>query len=293
MSAADRKSVRIWSEGTRLAAEFWTPKEAVEGELLATILLLHGWGGLKEHLNATYAPKFAAAGFAVLAFDYRGWGESEGRLVLPEPQPSPDEQGEVLVRARVIREVVDPFDQILDVVSALDWLCGEPVVDTERIGVWGSSYGGGHAVVIAALDERIKALVAQVSGQDSAQFEEARAQARGRAIAKARGDIDPIPQGIDQVPGLAGTPDFAKMIRYRPVKLADRIRVPTLIIDARDEELMDRRQHGQAVYEIVRQNAPARYEVFPCKHYEIYDQYYPQASDCALEWFEEHLVRGS
>ena len=35
--------------------------------------------GLRSHLNNQYAPKFAEAGFVVLTFDYRGWGESDSR----------------------------------------------------------------------------------------------------------------------------------------------------------------------------------------------------------------------
>jgi len=160
-----QRPVSIWSEGCRLSADLWLPDATPGDERLPGILLCHGWGGPKEHLNATYAPFFAEAGFAVLAFDYRGWGESEGKLEPVGERPRPDDNGEVTVRSRVAREVVDPFDQIRDIYNCLDWLSAEPQVDPDRIGLWGTSYGGGHVAWMAAHEPRVKVIVAQVSAQ--------------------------------------------------------------------------------------------------------------------------------
>lgn len=284
-----RRSINIWSEGTRLAGDLWTPDDVGAGDQLPAILLCHGWGGRKEHLNATYAPWFSRAGFAVLAFDYRGWGESDGKLVPAGAVPPLDQNGEVTLRAKAVREVVDPFDQIRDIANCLDFLQGEPQVDEERIGLWGTSYGGGHVAFMAAHDSRVRAIVAQVSAQQPPMV---RAPvARARAVARARGEIGPIPPAEDVVAGLGGVPDLAKMARYSPIATADKIRVPALVIDAEQEELMDRMQNGHALNEIVAKNAPARYTSFPCKHYAIYDQYYHQASKEARDWFSEHLKK--
>jgi dienelactone hydrolase len=284
-----REAIAIWSEGTRLAADLWLPDGLVEGERCPAILLCHGWGGLKEHLNATYAPWFSKAGFAVLAFDYRGWGESDAKLVPVGEPPSPDSKGEVTLRARAVREVVDPFDQLRDIGNCLDYLLGEPHVDAERIGLWGTSYGGGHVVFAASHDPRVKTIVAQVSAQQPAEPLVATGLGQARGTARARGELGPLPPEEDAVEGLGGCPDLAKMVHYCPLATADRIRVPTLVIDADEEELFDRMQNGHAVYEIVRKQAPARYETFPCKHYAIYDQYYRAASNLARDWFIEHL----
>jgi dienelactone hydrolase len=283
------RAVTIWSEGTRLAADLWQPDGLAAGERCPGILLCHGWGGTKEHLNATYAPWFSKAGFVVLAFDYRGWGESDAKLdPLGEP-PTPDENGEVTLRARAVRDVVDPFDQLRDIQNCLDWLVTEPHVDAERVGLWGTSYGGGHVCFMAAHDPRVKAIVAQVSAQQPAEALVAAGIGQQRASARARGEIGPTPPDEDAVEGLGGRPDLAKMIHYRPIATADHVRVPTLVIDAEEEELFDRSQHGHALYEIVRRHAPAAYETFPCKHYAIYDQYYRAASTRARDWFVEHL----
>lgn len=284
------RPVTIWSEGTRLAGDLWLPEGAGNDGSLPAILLCHGWGGLKEHLNRAYAPFFCSNGFVCLTFDYRGWGESDGKLIKLDGDAL-TQTGVVSVRGRVVREVVDPFDQALDIVNAFNFLAGEPTVDTERMGVWGSSFGGGHVVYFAAQEPRVRAVVAQVGGYgppDSTDFAE---RARARAIEKARGDLDPpIPQGVDAVPGLKGTPDIAKMWFYRPRDQAAKVQVPTLIIDAESEELVDRRQHGQLVYErISASGVAARYETYPCTHYGIYDECREEASNLALEWFREHL----
>jgi dienelactone hydrolase len=281
--------VVIWSEGTRLTGTLWKPKDVAPEDELPAILLTHGWGGVRSHLDSTYAPKFAGAGFVVLTFDYRGWGDSDGKLVMREPAPAPGADGEVTVKAQMIREVVDPYDQLDDIRNALDFLVGDPQVDTARIGIWGTSFSGGHVIWMGARDPRIRVIVAQVGAQGSDRTPELIAHGQSRATAKARGDIDPIPQGIDQVEGLDGTPDWAKIARYRPIDSASAIRVPTLFIDAEDEELFDRMENGHAAYEIVAKNAPAEYAVFPGKHYDIYTVRYPAASDRALAWFQRHL----
>jgi len=207
--------------------------------------------------------------------------------------PQPDTNGEVTVTARAIRQLVDPIDQIRDITSCIDYLAGEPGVDSDRIGLWGSSYGGGHVVYMAAKDNRVKCIVAQVSGQDSrgiAMFLGGPEGARRDATARARGELDPVPQGEIQVPGLEGTPYINRQATYAPVEYADRIRVPTLIIDAEKEELMKPSDHGGLVYERVKDHAPAKYRIFEgMTHYEIYEKGLKEARQLAMDWYEEHL----
>ena len=287
----ERRPVHIWSDGTRMAGDLWLPAGFGEGSDASAILLTHGWGGTRDHLNSTYAPKFADAGFVVLTFDYRGWADSHSRLVIIGEQPKPDADGEVTVRARAIREVVDPQDQIRDIISALDYLSGEPGVDRHRIGIWGTSYSGGHVIHVGARDDRVAAIVSQVGYQGVGGWTpETRRFARQRAIDKARGTIDPIPQGIDQFRNLDGTPDLAKMLDHRPIDSASAVKVPTLIIDVTEEELFDHTANGRAAYDIIRQNTEAEYKTFPGQHYTIYERHLAAASAAALSWFQRHLM---
>lgn len=294
------RRVDIWSDGTRLSGNVFHPDGLKPSDRLPALILCHGWGGLREHLNRDYAPRFAAAGYVVLTFDYRGWGDSDSRLVLKEPMPALDEKGEATVRVQAIRELVDPFDQVEDIMNALDFIEGEPGVDPERIALWGTSYGGGHVLYVAARDPRVKCVISQVGSMDSGAiaehpaFTEARKNAHKEAIRRARGEgVDPVPQGVDEVPNLRGTPFISRMARYRPVEFAAQLKAPILIIDAEKEELFDIKLHGALVYERVKKNVPARYHVFPgIKHYGIYTTARKEATDMAIEWLNQHLKKG-
>ena len=284
----DTSEVILWAEGSRLAAEILKPVGA--GDAVPAILLCHGWGGLKEHLKERYAEPFARAGFACLIFDYRGWGGSDGRLV-----PSPDtamltNAGEQLLAVRTIREVIDPLDQIADIRAAFAWLASEDGVDPQRLGLWGTSYGGGHVVSVAGSDDRVRAVVAQIGGYGHPREPWFAELARRRMADKARGRLDvPIPQGIDQPPGLRGTPDVARQFGSSPLREAAQIRVPTLFIDAENEEYNEPALQGGAAFEIVRRNAVVERHTFPCTHYEVYDRFLEPSRQMALDWFKAHL----
>ena len=284
----ERRAVTLWSEGSRVAAEIIKPVGA-QGPRPA-ILLCHGWGGLKEHLAERYATPFAQAGYACLVFDYRGWGGSDGKMVPAADEAPLTEAGERTVRVRVMREVVDPVDQVADIRAALAWLISEEGVDPARVGLWGSSYGGGHVVFVAGTDDRVGAVVAQVGGYAHPREAWYAELARRRMADRARGAIDPpIPQGVDTAPGLKGTPDVARQFGHSPLAAAEHVRAPTLFIDAEHEEYGDASTQGGAAYDIVRRHAVAERRTFPCTHYEIYDRFYEPSLALARDWFDRHL----
>lgn len=161
-----QRPVTLWSKGTRLAGDLFLPKDRKEGEKFPAVIFCQGWGGTKRGSNRATAPEFAQAGYAAFTFDYRGWGESDSRLVVRGEMPKPDENGEVTVRATAIRNLVSPFDQQEDIGAAITFLEGEPSVDGDRIGLWGTSFGGGHVVYKAAHDKRVKCIVSQVGSMD-------------------------------------------------------------------------------------------------------------------------------
>ena len=283
------KPVTIWSEGSRLAGVVMKPVSAPGPR--PAILLCHGWGGLKEHLVQLYAEAFVSAGYICLFFDYRGWGESDGRLISVAGAPPLLEAGETEVRARVLREVVDPVDQVTDIRACLAWLLTEDGVDASRVGLWGSSYGGGHVTFVGGTDARAKAIVAQIGGYGHPREDWYRDLAYKRMADKARAAIDPpVPQGVDGSPGLRGTPDVASQWGYSPLKGAETIRVPILFIDAEFEEYNEPALQGGAAYEIVKTNGVTTERVtFPCTHYKVYDEHLAPARQLALDWFDKHL----
>ncbi len=287
------ETVSFWSEGTRLAADIYRPEVAPATGSSPAIVLCHGWGGTKdEPALKRHAETFARAGFVSLALDYRGWGESDGKVIAKSDIPH--ERGEVTATVQVIRELVDPFDEFWDVRRALDYLEGEPGVDAGRIGLWGSSLGGGLVVAVAAADTRVRCVVSQVAAQDTRGVggDGADGRLRKLSIAEARGAADSIPQS-GEMPGLQGVPHLSKLRFWAPLEEAERLEVPVLLIDAENEELFDRHQNSELLYRrlLATGKAPAEYQVLKgASHYEAYGERWQETSDLALGWFRRHLM---
>jgi len=162
------RKVDIMSEGVRMGGEVYSLK-SMAGKKLPTIVMSHGWGGTVAGLRRD-AAAFAQSGYLVIAFDYRGWGASDSRVILSgrAPLPGANQDGTHRYSADVqeVREVVDPMDMGADILNALHWAQGEPQCDTSRIGLWGSSFSGGLVVYAAEHDPRVKALHSQVPALD-------------------------------------------------------------------------------------------------------------------------------
>lgn len=109
------------------------------------------------------------------------------------------------------------------------------------------------------------------------------------ATQRARGEIDPVPQGVNKIGRLKGTPFFSRIAKYHPVEFADQLRSPTLIIIAAKEELMDNKLHGERVYNLVKGNIPSKLEVFLGTHFEIYREGRMTSIKMAIEWFDKYL----
>lgn len=279
---AERK-VDIFSEGIRMTGAVFYPK-ALEGRKLPVVILSHGWGGTAALLRPQ-AERFAQAGYFVLVFDYRGWGESDARSVR-------DESASGANARRELREVVDPLDQAADIFNAVHWLMGEPMVDVDRVALWGTSFSGGLVAYVAARDPRIKAIVSQVGafGRPRAGMTpEALARAQADATRRARGEIGYPAPGAREIGNLRGAPVRESFLRYAPIADIPAIRgCAILIIDAEKEELFDIREHGELAY--ARAAEPKKRVVIPgISHYGIYGEARDQSINLAIEWLDQHL----
>jgi fermentation-respiration switch protein FrsA (DUF1100 family) len=114
----------------------WLFQPEVDAGPHPAISMAHGYAGVKELGLERFARAFAEAGFAVLLHDHRNFGSSDGAL----------------------RHDIDPWRQIADWRRAISFLESLPEVDPNRIGVWGTSYAGGHVLVLGATDRRIRAV---------------------------------------------------------------------------------------------------------------------------------------
>ncbi|MEP6673377.1 MAG: alpha/beta fold hydrolase [Chthoniobacter sp.] len=292
------RPVTIWSDGTRMAGDLYLPTDLKDGEKRAAIVFCAGTGGTKKNNGALYGARFAREGFVVLAFDYRGWGESDGKLMLAEPMPKPDEKGEVTVKARPIRWQMDLSDQTFDIRCALSFLAGEPCVDAERLGIFGTSYGGGVVTWVAGNDPRVKCVVVQVPGMGGGRGPAAAKYASDLAVKQARGETEPVPIDTGKLTGkMAAYPQMrvnpAKGIGYSAIEAAAKIKAPTLILVAENEELMNNDANGKRVFEILQGNkVPAEYHVLPgITHYGVYREAFAEATRLEAAWFVAHLTR--
>jgi fermentation-respiration switch protein FrsA (DUF1100 family) len=134
----EQSDVEFPSCGTVLRGIFLTP--AGKKEALPTIVMAPGMSGVKEGSIMKYAEYFASGGFAVLAYDNINFGASGG-----EP-----------------RQEVDAVLQRRGYRDAITYVGLRPEVDKTRIGIFGTSYSGGHVLEVAAHDRRVKCVVSQI-----------------------------------------------------------------------------------------------------------------------------------
>jgi uncharacterized protein len=132
-------TITFKSGGLNCAGDLYLPQGFDSARTYPGLVLGHGTAQTKKSL-VDQGEFFSRAGYVVLAIDYRSFGESEG-----EP-----------------RGQIFPLNQVEDFRNGVSFLQRVPGVDPKRIGIWGTSYSGGVVIYAAAVDQRIKAVVAQV-----------------------------------------------------------------------------------------------------------------------------------
>jgi len=165
------KEVHFYSEGIQCYGKIFTPKDFSTESKAPAVALAPDWGETAASIEK-YAAHFASRGLVAMVIDYRGWGKSGGFLQTVDEVKTDDRLrfSQMTARVRIRRKRLIPQQQILDIRNALYYLQGEPGVDRARVGVWGAGMAGGHVIVIAATDARIKAAVAQtpvIEGKDT------------------------------------------------------------------------------------------------------------------------------
>jgi len=302
----DKRDVTFKSGGSFAVGWFFLPEHAGSGTAVPAVAMAHGIGAVKEMFLEPIARRFAEAGLAVLVFDYRSFGASGG-----EP-----------------RQRVFPRDQVEDYRSALTWLSLQPQIDADRLGVWGTSFGGGTVLHVAAYDPRVKAIVSQVGAMDLyliargalgaeqfAALEQMTVQERVRHATeggeKYIPDIALPGQGFalqsDQdsydfahEAHAAGAPwrnqvtmsSFEAILEHAPARSIELIAPrPLLMILAKDDTISSSDLIRAA---FARAGEPKRLLEVEGGHYSVYPwskgQSWDQASQAATDWFTEHLL---
>jgi dienelactone hydrolase/Ca2+-binding EF-hand superfamily protein len=291
----EKRAITIWSDGTRMAGDLYLPKNRKEVEKLPAIVFCAGTGGTKGGTGGRLGPIFAEKGYVALAFDYRGWGESESQLMAAEPQPKPDEKGELTIKVKALRWQMNYTDQTEDIRAAISFLVGEPSVDPQRIGIMGSSYGGGLVTYMAGTDPRVKCVVAQVPGLGGANRDRALAAAFRLHTQQARGEVEPVPLETGKMTGKMEKysnmrTNAAKSIGFSALEAAAKINVPALFVVAENEELSNNDIVAEAQKQIAARGVPSKFHVVKgITHYGIYREGFQEATALEIAWFEEHL----
>jgi fermentation-respiration switch protein FrsA (DUF1100 family) len=300
----ERRDVTFMSQGLKLAAWYYVPKNLKSDEKRPAIVMAHGFSGVREMFLDNFASRFAKAGFVVVVFDYRYLGASEG-----EP-----------------RSQIFPAEQQEDYKNAITWASMQKEVDASRIGVWGTSYSGAHVLHLAAFDRRIKAVVSQVplvDGMANAQRLN-RADnlpnvvaflAADRAQRYTTGKVNylpvvapegqpsalPTPESYEWVTKVAGPvcPTWENRVTLESVEkfleysaAADIHRIsptPLLMVVAEDDRLTPT---DLAVEAFERAKEPKKLVIFKGGHFNAYNE--PGLSTtapAAVEWFRQWLMK--
>jgi fermentation-respiration switch protein FrsA (DUF1100 family) len=222
-----------------------------------------------------------------------------------------------------LRGDIDPWRQIADWRRAISYLEARSEVDPARIGLWGTSYAGGHALVLGATDRRLRCVVAQVptiSGYEQglrrvspdatpalehAFNEDERAGLRGeqpRRQAVVSGDpsvpaayrsqdaidffLQPIPEGLWKNEVTLRSTRAARM--YEPGAWVSRVSPTPLLMVVASNDKVTVADLALAAYE--RALEPKRLALVPGGHFDPYLDQFRIAEAAATEWFREHLI---
>jgi fermentation-respiration switch protein FrsA (DUF1100 family) len=287
--------------GIQLHAWVFEPPTALRPAPAVT--MAHGFAGLKYRGLQAYAERFAQAGLAVVVHDHRNFGLSDG-------QPRGD---------------IDPWQQIADWRRVISYLESRPDVDAARIGLWGSSYAGGHALILGATDQRIKAVVAQVPTISGYEQSLRRAPAEQRAALETRFDEDergqlrgepprsqllnsldpkvqaayrsqalaeyherfPLPPGVEPTDTIT-LRSTRRAQMYEPGVWVERVAPTPLLMVVGSRDTTTPTDLALVAYE--RALEPKRLELFAGGHYDAYVGALEQTSTAASEWFVRHLA---
>lgn len=291
-----RMPVTFYSEGVKLAGDVYSPPGLTQGEKRAGLVLCHGYTGVKDLYLPDNARVLTEAGYVVLTFDYKGWGTSDG------------------ARSRLA-----PYSRVADVQAALTFLSTLPAVDPERLGLYGTSYGGATVTWVAALDERVKCVVSVVGIGNGTRWmrsvrrpdewhdllERARADRVQRALEGRSTFVDRaeilLPDRQSAELAAAARRQLAAAVnaipleyvdetmQFNPEWVVDKIAPRPVLFVTTDDDRLVPPEESEQLYR--RAGDPKKLVVLKgYGHYEVYaDPAFSEVMEATLAWYREHL----
>lgn len=295
-----RRDIEFPSKGVQCRGWLYVPDQLENSDTAPAIVMAHGFSAVKEMFGVSrYAERFQEAGFVTLVFDFRFLGASDGAP-----------------RGRIVSH-----EQCEDIQNAITWLSRQRQVDSGRIGVWGTSYSGGHVLHVATVDRRIKAVVSQVptinpleqvvrrSGRDGLQrLTEMLAEDRERRfdgqpsrsvkVVAPQGELSAlsVPEAYDAMSReAASAPSWVNSVtldsledyvQYVPTANLELVSpTPMLMVLAEADSLIPA---DLAIAAFEAAGEPKKLHVADCGHFEIYER--EDAVRCMVDWYTEHLL---
>ena len=288
------------TDGTNLRGWHYLP-EGRKGPH-PTIVMAHGFSAVKEMYLDKFAEGFARSGQASVVYDNRNFGASDG-----EP-----------------RQEIDPWLQVRDYSDAITFAQRQSETDAERIGVWGSSYSGGHVLAVAAIDRRVKCVVSQVpaisgsqgfrrlvradmlAGLNAMLAQDRRDRADGKPPAMVP-VVDENPAAMSALPTAdsytwftqtqqARAPSWRNEVTLRTVEygfgyepgayIGNISPTPLLLIVAIQDHLA---VSDLAIKAYEQAYEPKKLVLLPGGHFDAYVEEFDVASAAACDWFATHL----
>ncbi|WP_341660080.1 alpha/beta fold hydrolase [Vibrio sp.] len=286
------QTIGFKSHSSSISGHLFLPKNTTKPAPL--IILCHGFCGVKELLLPAFAERFANHGYAALTFDYRGFGESEG------------EKGRLV-----------PALQIEDIHAAIDWAKQETSVDSSRIALWGSSFGGANAIIAASQSHDIKCVVAQLtfadgetvitdkmSVEEKEKFLSTLERMRDKKaktgkemmvpIAKVLSDdqsVDFFNHYKDDFPALTIKIPFLTVwetINHKPIQALKNLNKPLLIVAA-EKDGVNPLEESRLLFDAAHEPKSLHVEK-DATHYEVYSgQHFESVVTKQLDWFNRYL----
>lgn len=288
------------SQGTRCAAWLYRPAET---ENPPVVVMAHGFGGEREWGLPSFAEHFGARGMAVLLFDYRRFGDSDGKP----------------------RNLITPTGHVRDWLAAIGHVRTLDPVDSSRLALWGTSFSGGHVLAAAARDGNVDAVVLQAPFTDGLRTVlELNREGGGvegymkKAVCSALRDVSRkfTRRGPHYVP-LVGDPDeFAVLNRpgtragfeqlsggewdnrcpgrillsvlgYRPIKHAGNLDSPALVVQLEQDNIIPR----STIDELVNRLDEVERARYPFDHWEVYSgEPFEAIADRETGFLTKHLL---
>jgi dienelactone hydrolase len=294
------KEVVYFSEGIACYAKIFFPKgfDAKGKPGIPAVVLGQGYAGTHVSIEK-YANRFAEKGLLAMTIDYRGWGFSEGfpELVQPVLGGGIERDNTRFVvkttQVRIKRTKLIPQEQQQDYRNAISYIQGEPGVDYQRIGVWGSSLAGGNATVVAGQDARVKAVAVQVPAIAGATSIPGRAHLYGPmredAIKRAReGQGQEYVTGFSRYFAVDQYQQYAAFQENHVGFWSTKIDVPYLAIAAEHDQLIPLSGIKAAV---ERMSGTHNLIVVPgISHFEMYShEPFEISANAAADWFVKYL----